>query len=175
MRRPIRPEWLIRLARETSRRRSRTWATAQHEPRRATSSAYYAAFHAVALAVAVEALPNASEAERHGYARYVNHQAVEKVCGWISGADSPLHVRGLIDRLRRNQALSGVATGFLTLKEQREAADYDHGADFTRPGTLALVGRADGAVLAIRANSATDDYRAFFGLIALQTAVRTNR
>ena len=175
MRRPIRPEWLIRLARELAGEGAGRGQPRNTNLRRATSSAYYAAFHAVALAVAVEALPNASEAERHGYARYVNHQAVEKVCGWISGADSPLHVRGLIDRLRRNQALSGVATGFLTLKEQREAADYDHGADFTRPGTLALVGRADGAVLAIRVNSATDDYRAFFGLIALQTAIRTNR
>lgn len=140
--------------------------------RRATSSAYYALFHAVALAVAGEALPNSTDEERYGYARYVNHSAIKQACDWVSGNAPPRHLEYVATRLRQNRDLSSVASAFVTLQEQRELADYDHRADFTRPTTLADLARARSAVDVIRGNSGTDDFRALFGLIALQTTIR---
>jgi hypothetical protein len=74
--------------------------------------------------------------------------------------------------LRQNQQLTAVASAFLFLQEQREAADYDHDADFTRASTLALVLRARSAVGHISAAKETADFRSFLGLISLQTSLR---
>jgi hypothetical protein len=172
MRRPIRPDWLLRLAGELAGEGAGQGQPRNTNLRRATSSAYYALFHAIALAVAAEALPNAPPAELHGYARYVNHAAIKQVCDWISGNKPPPHLRQVIDRLRQNATLSAVASAFVVLQEEREAADYDHQADFTRPATLGLLGRARTGVASIGAEAASDDFRAPFGLIALQTTIR---
>jgi hypothetical protein len=77
-----------------------------------------------------------------------------------------------VERLRDSRSLRAVASAFRTLHERREAADYDHGADFTRPGTLAHVRRAERAIAAIRATTTNDDFRALYGLITLQTTTR---
>jgi hypothetical protein len=77
-----------------------------------------------------------------------------------------------VNRLRASRSLIAVASVVPSLQEQREAADYDHGADFTRPGTLTHVRHAQQAVAAIRANAANDDFRALYGLITLQTSTR---
>jgi hypothetical protein len=172
MQRPIKPEWLIRLARELAGEGAGQGQPRNTNLRRATSSAYYGLFHTITLAISGEALPNASADEPYGYARYVNHTAVKEVCEWISGNQPPEHLKNVINRLRNNGSLSAVASAFVALHEQREAADYDHLADFTRPGTLALVGRSESARAAIEATANDDDFRAFFGLIGLQTNIR---
>lgn len=104
--------------------------------------------------------------------RYVSHTAVKKAYGWVSGAQPPLHLQTVVNRLRASHTLAAVASAFATLYEQREAADYDHDADFTRPGALTHVRNAQQAVAAIRANSTNDDFRALYGLITLQTTTR---
>lgn len=172
MRRPIKSKWLIRLASELAGEGAGQGQPRNTNLRRAASTAYYALFHAIGTAVAAEALPSGSDAEKSGYGRYVNHAAIKQVCDWISGSQPPVHLQDVVTRLRQNSRLSAVASSFVTLQEQREAADYDHGADFTKPVTLALVGRARGAVADIRAQKTTDDFRSFFGLVALQTSVR---
>jgi hypothetical protein len=172
MRRPIKPEWLLRLARELAGEGAGQGAPRNTNLRRATSSAYYALFHAIALAVAKETLPNASADEHHAFARYVSHSAIKTACEWVSGKGPPLHLTTAVTRLRASRSLSAVASAFVTLHEQREAADYDHNADFTRPGTLANVRRAEQAVAAISANTRDDDFRALYGLITLQTSIR---
>src|SRR5712692_884949 len=63
MQRPIKPEWLLRLARELAGERAGQGQPRNTNLRRATSSAYYALFHGIALAVADEALPSASDNE----------------------------------------------------------------------------------------------------------------
>jgi hypothetical protein len=140
--------------------------------RRATSDAYYALFHAIALAVANETLPNASATEQHALSRYVSHTAVKKASEWVSGAPPPLHLQTVVNRLRTSQSLRAVASAFATLHVQREAADYDHDADFARDGTLVEVRRSERAVATIRAHAADDDFRALYGLIILQTRTR---
>jgi hypothetical protein len=172
MRRPISPNWLLRLAAELAGEGAGRGQPRNTNLRRATSSAYYALFHAIGLAVADEALPNASENERYGYTRYVTHTAIKEVCDWISGNTPPLHLRAVVDRLRRNAVLSAVASAFVVLQEERESADYDHQADFTRPATLGLVGRPRQAVRSTTTEAASDDFRAFYALIGLQTTIR---
>ena len=172
MRRAIEPEWLLRLAREIAGEGAGPGQPRTTNLRRATSDAYYALFHAIALAVANETLPNASATEQHALSRYVSHTAVQKASRWVSGAPAPLHLEAIVNRLRASQALSAVASAFETLHEQREPADYDHDADFTRHGTLAQVRHAQQAVATIRAGAADDDFRALYGLITLQTSTR---
>jgi hypothetical protein len=139
MRRPIKPEWLLRLARETAGEGAGRGQPRTANLRRATSDAYYALFHALALAVASEALPNASAAEQYAFSRYVRHTAIKKVSEWVSGFPPPFYLQTPVARLRASRSLSVVVSAFVRLHEQREAADYDHDADFTRPGTLARV------------------------------------
>lgn len=172
MRRPIKPKWLLRLARELAGVDAGQGQPRNTNLRRAASTAYYSLFHAIALATAGEALPGASSPEQFGYARYVTHTAVRQVCAWISGDPPPQHLAPTVSRLRQSVALSAVASAFIAVHGGREEADYDHDADITRPGTLALVRRAESAVDTLDANAQHDDFRAFFGLIALQTSVR---
>jgi uncharacterized protein (UPF0332 family) len=172
MRGPIKPEWLLRLARETAGEGAGRGRPRTTNRRRATSDAYYALFHAIAIAVANETLPNASATEQHALSRYVSHTAVKKASEWISGAPPPLHLQTVVNRLRASQSLPDVAAAFATLHEQREAADYDHETSFTRRGTLAEVRRAEEAVAAVRTNAADEDFRALYGLIVLQTSTR---
>ena len=137
MRRPIKPEWLLRLARETA-------GEGRGQPRTAQA-----------------------------FSRYVSHTAIKKVSEWVSGSPPPVHLQTIVDRLRASSSLVSVASAFTKLHEQREAADYDHSADFTRPGTLTHVRRAEQAVAAIRATTTNDDFRALYGLITLQTSMRS--
>jgi len=72
MRHPIEPEWLLRLARGTAGQGAGRGQQRTANLRRATSDAYYALFHAIALAVANATLPNASAAEQHACSRYAD-------------------------------------------------------------------------------------------------------
>lgn len=102
----------------------------------------------------------------------MTYTSIRKCCAWIAGEQPPKHLDATVTRLRANAALSDIATAFIALYEAREAADYDHDADITRPATLGLVQRSAAAVAAIDASASTDDFRAFFGLIVLQTSIR---
>ncbi len=76
-----------------------------------------------------------------------------------------------MDRLRTNPDLTDVANAFKDLQEQREKADYDHEADFTRPGTHARIQQAHRAIRMLRKWSHHADFKSFLGLIALRTNV----
>jgi hypothetical protein len=162
--RPIQPRWLLRLAAELA-------GEGRGQPRntnlrRSASTAYYALFHAMALAVVRHSLPGGTEAEVLSAARYVSHTSIKQVCAWVAGDTPPRHLADIVDRLRHNRSLTAV----VDLHEQRERADYDHLADFTRPGTHALVAQARTAVATIEGDH-DDDLRSFLGLVLLRTRV----
>lgn len=140
--------------------------------RRATSTAYYAAFHAMALAVADVALPNAPQREQWGAARYVTHTAIKQVCGWVAGAAPPRHLLETVIRLRRDATLSRDCNVFLGLLLNREAADYDHSADVTRANALADVRDATSLVDHLEARPRSTATAGLLGLIALRTSIR---
>lgn len=167
MQRPIRPRWLLRFAAELA-------GEGRGQPRntnlrRAASTAYYALFHALALAVVRHSLPGGSTNEIYSAARYVSHSSIKQVCEWIAGDTPPRYLLDIVERLRTNVDVTAVANTFIDLHEQRERADYDHLAAFTRPGTHALVAESDKAVRIVDTHSDREDAQAFLGLILLRT------
>lgn len=170
MQRPIRPRWLIRLALELSGRgRGQPRNT---NLRRATSTAYYALFHEIALSTASHALPGSTAAELQRATRHMTHTSIKTVAAWIAGETPPKHLQTVVARLRANADLTSVASAFADLHEQRERADYDHEAGFTRTGTRALVEQAARSITLLRSNRADDDFNSFLGLVVLRTTIR---
>lgn len=166
MKRPIRPEWLLRQARELA-------GTSVGQPRhvdlrRATSAAYYALFHELASAVVSHLLPGSTGPEWLDATRKVSHSSLSDASDWISGSTPPKHLGAVVERLRSNGDLTDLAQAFKELQEARELADYDHTADLTRPGTVARIRQADGAVRLVSQHSNDDDFRSFLGLVALK-------
>lgn len=171
MQRPIRPRWLLRLARELA-------GSGRGQPRntnlrRATSTAYYALFHHLALATAAHALPGSSSEEIRRAARHVSHVSINQVAAWVAGDTPPKHLESIISRLRGNSDVTSVATAFVTIHELREQADYDHEAEFTRPGTHASIEQAARTVALLDRHGGDDDVRAFLGLVVLRTSIRS--
>lgn len=169
MRRPIRPRWLLRQATELAG--SGVGQPRHTDLRRANSAAYYALFHEVALATARHLLPGSTAEEVQRAARRVSHTSIRSAADWIAGGTPPKHLADTVARLRANPDLTDVANAFKELQEQREKADYDHEADFTRPGTHARIQQAARAIRLLRRWSSHADFRSFLGLIALRTNV----
>lgn len=171
MRRDIRPEWLLRLAKELGGEVAGQGQPRNTNLRRAVSTAYYAVFHGISLATARSALPNAQSDEIFGVARHVSHTSIRQVAAYVTGDRPPKHLDTIVFRLRTHVDLSAVAATFIELQEQREEADYNHLADFSRPAVLTLTTRAERAIQSIDQHMTTDEFRAFFGLIALRTSI----
>lgn len=171
MQRDIRPSWLIRLAEELAGLNAGQGQPRNTNLRRAVSTAYYALFHRISLAAARSLLPNGADAEVYGLARDIKHAAVKQCADYIAGQTPPKHLDSIILRLRQNADLSAVARNFVDLQQRREEADYDHLANFTRPDVLASVGLAKRSVAITWNQRDTDDFRAFFSVIALRTSI----
>lgn len=171
MQRDIRPTWLIRLAEELGGLGAGRGQPRNTDLRRSVSTAYYALFHRVTLGTAQTVLPNGTADEIYELARHITHKSIKQVAAYVAGNTPPRHLGPVVDRLRANAALSSVATTFIEVQEQREDADYNHRADFTRPGVLALVARSKAAILAVDQHAGSSDFGAFFGLIALRTSI----
>lgn len=175
MQRDIRPAWLVRLAEELGGLGAGRGQPRNTNLRCAVSTAYYAVFHRISLATARSALPNAEDKEIFGLARHISHGAIKQVCAYVAGKMPPAHLESTLARLRGNEDLSAVASTFIELQQQREDADYNHLADFTRGGVLGMVGRARRAVDLVDEIEATDDCQAFLGLVGLRASVGSGR
>ncbi len=169
MQRPIRPDWLLRQARELAGDAAGRGQPRNVDLRRAASAAYYALFHTIALAAARQALPKGSETEQYGYSRYVGHSSIKQACVWITAGTPPRFVRDCVGRLGDDEALVFVAQTFLALQERRHAADYDHLATFTRAATLATVAQAETACAGF-SSGRIPGITEFLGLVLLKTS-----
>lgn len=175
MGRPIRPDWLLRQADDLGYRDGGPGRPRNANLRRSVSSAYYALFHALGLAMARHLLPNGTADDQYRATRSVNHGALRTVCEWITGSSrAPHHSAVAVDRLRENQDVVDIATTFLTLWDARASADYDHLASFTKIDTLNYVDLARDAVekLAGIPQETPQDGESLLSLIALRTSVR---
>lgn len=161
MKRPIRPEWLLRQARELAG--SGVGQPRHTNLRRATSAAYYALFHELTLSVVGHLLPGSSDDEKRKAARRVSHASIKSAADWIAGDTPPKHLDVVVLRLRRNRDLTDVAQAFKELQDERERADYDHEADLTRPGTHARIEQAARAVALLRQNQGAEEFSSFLG------------
>lgn len=170
MKRPIKPTWLLRQARELA-------GAGVGQPRhinlrRATSGAYYALFHEMSGGVTRHLLPGSSIEEQQRASRRVSHASLKGAADLVAGDAPPKHLSDVVGRLRANNDLTDVAQAFKELQEERERADYDHEADLTRPRTHTRIAQADRAIKLLRKNADDEDFNSFFGLVALKINLR---
>ena len=170
--RPIRPDQLLRLAHDLATQPEGPGRPVVERLRRAISTAYYGLFHEVALQSARQALPDLHADLASGLARSVQHDAVTKVCGWVDGNTSPMHLRALVDRLRVDNELTAVAQTLVALKDRRHEADYDHLLEVSRAGAVTAVADAEAAAALLREHRERPTFRAFHSLVLLCSTAR---
>ncbi len=147
VRRPIKPEWLLRQADELAGRTAGVGQPRNADLRRGTSAAYYALYHEMVNRACAHLLPRSGNTQRWRLARLFTHRSLLQVCEWVLGPKAPpLKVRITMLALRSSSRLQDVALAFQTLQQARHEADYDHMADFTRPVTLSLIDQSRDAI-----------------------------
>lgn len=124
MRRAIKPRWLLRQADELAYRGQGAGQPRNINLRRAVSSAYYALFHALALATAEQLLAAGTDEERWRLARSFDHRSIRQVCDWMLGGGSrPKEAGPIVEAVSTNASLQDVALAFRTLQGARYDAD----------------------------------------------------
>lgn len=111
--------------------------------RRAVSTLYYSAFHALAKDTARLVGPPSPQGLRNQVARALNHRRMKTVCVAFSKANVqglPKPIQSLVSDPIEPE-LASIAQLFATLQEQRHTADYDLNARFSRLDVLTLVRR----------------------------------
>jgi hypothetical protein len=145
--------------------------------RRATSTAYYALFHAITNRIVDGVFENAPDEFKQRVRRWIAHREIAEVCRWISalrgtgGYPVPKGIRSLLISpggvAQIDASTVAIADAFLELYEKRLEADYDHSSVFTRADTRGHIALARQAVgLVEQANSPA--VQTFFGLIAMR-------
>jgi len=150
--------------------------------RRAVSTAYYAAFHAITERVAGLAFSHADATLRQRVRRWIAHADISTVCRWVSGLQGtgsygvPAHIRALLTPPGRPSNIDAdtvtIADGFLELHEKRLEADYDHEAVFTRSDTRATIALAR-QLVSLVGTAGSSQAEIFFGLVAMHAQVRS--
>ncbi len=145
--------------------------------RRATSTAYYAVFHAITERIINEVFSAAPQDFKERVRRWVAHREIAAVCRWISalrgtgGYPVPKDIRSLLAPpgapIHVDADTVAIADAFLELYEKRLEADYDHAAVFTRADTRGHIALARQAVGLVR-QAASPEVQTFFGLMAMQ-------
>jgi uncharacterized protein (UPF0332 family) len=121
------------LARRTRRPR-------QADLRRSVSTAYYALFHALA----------AESADRLVGTGGRSLPAWSRVYRALDHGRAKQAVEGLGRRQETGHALASFCLVFAKLQEERHRADYDPDSRYRREEVLGWIGRARGAVVALR-------------------------
>lgn len=141
--------------------------------RRAVSGAYYAVFHAFALAVGTRLAPDATTDTRYRVARSVDHGRTREVLGWVAlphgGREQVVPV---LRRLRRNAALVEFATLFRELQVARHRADYDHLAEIGAGAARDACSEAARALALLDELAGSNDLDELLALVALNVALR---
>lgn len=143
--------------------------------RRAVSAAYYALFHRVTIYTAERLVPDAPREHQLRLVRSLDHGAVAQICRLVvgrQGAPGTSHYGPVVDDLRSETRLAAMCTTFLEAQQRRHQADYDHLADFSRPGTVTFLTTTRQAVVDLGHVSRTTHGRMFFLLIAMQSGLR---
>ena len=140
--------------------------------RRAVSAAYYAVFHAVALAVAAHLVPASRDETRYRLARSVHHRRVADVCTWLTRGGAKQHVAEVVARLRRAPDVVGLAQSFVDLQDARHVADYDHLSRIDASAAESACADAGRALALLDELRGTPDLDELLALVALNTALR---
>jgi hypothetical protein len=124
---PIDPAQLLAAAEVLAPDEPREGPSAFTERRRAVSTAYYAAFHAISGRVATTVFPNAEEIFRQRISRWIAHTDIRTVARWVMGQGPgegkgvPSHIQDLLEDIEGpiDADTVAIAEGFLKLHEQR--------------------------------------------------------
>lgn len=169
----LRPSWLIRHAEQLLARVSDTDLPRSAHPRRAVSAAYYAVFHRVVLEVVHSAVPQAGRDVWFPLIRGFAHEDAGRVCGWLLGNPAPSSIEGLVQIARRAPSLVDLSKIVVSLRIERERADYAHEFVIDRQSALTRVGEARTALAALDAVIDEDPaWQAFVALMFLQSQPR---
>jgi hypothetical protein len=174
---PIEPDKLLAAADVLAPPAARRGRPAYTAHRRATSTAYYALFHAITNRIVEGVFAAATDEFKQHVRRWVAHREIADVCRWVSalrgtgGYPVPKGIRSLLAPPGGATTIDAdtvtIADAFLELYEKRQDADYDHTAVFTRADTRGHIALARHAVALVeQANS--PGVLIFFGLIAMQ-------
>lgn len=173
MQRSIRPEWLIRQAKELGGAAAGVGQPRNADLRRAVSDAYYALFHFIVLACVESLMPACPEGDQLRLTRHFQHNAIKQVCEWVVGPGAiPERVRHSLLLVRAEVPIRDAALAFVTLQERRHDADYNHLTGLTRPETLTLIESAEDAINKLTAAKGTPNYERFMSHIALKTNLK---
>ena len=185
---PIDPDKLLRQARALAGIGAGRGRPSPTNHRRAVSAAYYALFHSLCLHAAEYMLPaTAPPDEAHRATRWFNHKDIRGVCEIVAdcaAVTTPVSGRPKKVGLSAEPlwlALSSpsgagrvsvvppelafVVDAFLTLRNARHAADYDHLAAFPKATTAGHVKDAEEAVSILKARAADPIFQRFFAWI----------
>lgn len=170
---PIRPRGLVEHARDLAQHQSGAGRPRALWLRRAVSAAYYAVFHAIALAVAQHLLPNGTADEQQRLTRSLEHRALKEVCQWVTGnpGTGKEHVRPIIADLQADPDIRLIAGIAFRLQESRHQADYDHLAPFGKVSVLSSINEAQLALDRLDALAGNVNLAKFLALVALHSSL----
>jgi uncharacterized protein (UPF0332 family) len=112
----------------TAKSLAATTPATEADYRRAISTAYYALFHRLVEDATASLLSDAEQ--RTAVGRRFTHTDMKKVCQLVTKSPIPAFAVPFFG-VRAPVELEELATAFVTLQEQRHAADYDAGQTFT--------------------------------------------
>lgn len=141
-------------------------APRQVDLRRAISSAYYAAFHAVLAAAADEFVgrPRRSETAYGLAYRRIDHGALRDLCAELNKPSLPARYKRYEPDAGFGSDLPMFARYVVELQQRRQAADYDPMIRLKRSDALLAVGSARSALARLRETS-NDARRVFLALL----------
>lgn len=170
----IDPGRLVAHARELARHQGGAGRPRPIWLRRSISAAYYAVFHAFALHVAAQVLPQGSVEDWQRLTRSIDHSALRDVCRWVAGDQGAgkEHVQPIIATLQTDPEIRQVASITFRLQEARHLADYDHLAPFDKALALSFVDQAEWVVDRLEALATTQALEKLVALIALRSKLR---
>lgn len=168
---PIDPRHLIDHARDLAHHHIGPGSLRPVYLRRAASAAYYAFFHAMALRVSQQVLPNGSAEDRQRRSRSVGHAELRDVCQWIIGPSGAgkRHVQPIVATLQQDGRVVRIAGIAFRLQEERHRADYDHLATFGKAAVLSLINEAELALNELDHLLDNPEFERLIALVALHT------
>ncbi len=173
---PIDPKKLLEHARALATHQDGAGRPRPVWLRRAVSSAYYSAFHAVSLATTLQLAPQSSSEDRYRLSRSIDHGRLAEVCGWVRGQKGDgagkQHVQAIVSDLRLNPAMQELATHIAELQEARHQADYDHLYVVGKAMALTHVAQASEVLKLLDKHQSDADLQSFLALVALHTQLR---
>lgn len=140
--------------------------------RRAVSSAYYAAFHAIALATVRQVLPNGSSDDHYRLCRSIGHAEVKQVCVWVESGAGKTHASPIAADVHTDTRLLQMARLVQRLQDARHLADYDHLATFDKAEALLHVNAAQRVLGLLSSRAGDPRLEALLALVALHTRLR---